>query len=40
LFMAKNDNLNVVVTGMSDHHIDPYSAVEKIVSKLMPGSTD
>lgn len=40
LFMAKNDNLNVVVTGMSDHRIDPYSAVEEIVTKLMPGSTD
>jgi LAO/AO transport system kinase len=40
LFMAKNDSLDRVVTGMSDHHIDPYSAVEEIVSKMMPDSAD
>lgn len=40
LFMAKNNSLDSVVTGMSDHHIDPYSAVEEIVSKMMPDSAD
>lgn len=40
LFMAKNDSLDRVVTGMSDHHVDPYSAVEEIVSKMMPNSVD
>ncbi|HEY5523128.1 MAG TPA: methylmalonyl Co-A mutase-associated GTPase MeaB [Desulfuromonadaceae bacterium] len=40
LFMAKNDSLDRVVTGMSDHYIDPYSAVEEIVSKMMPDSAD
>jgi hypothetical protein len=25
---------------MCDHHIDPYSAVEEIVSKMMPVNID
>lgn len=40
LFMAKNDSLGRVVTGISGHHIDPYSAVEEIVSKMMPDNPD
>lgn len=36
LFMAANDDLDRIVSGMSDHHIDPYSAVEEIVSKMIP----
>ncbi|MEI7818315.1 MAG: methylmalonyl Co-A mutase-associated GTPase MeaB [Desulfuromonadales bacterium] len=36
LFMAINNDLDRVVSGMSDHHIDPYSAVEEIVAKMMP----
>lgn len=40
LFMAKNNSLDRVVTSMSDHHVDPYSAVEEIVSKMMPNSVD
>ncbi|MDD5284520.1 MAG: methylmalonyl Co-A mutase-associated GTPase MeaB [Desulfuromonadaceae bacterium] len=40
LFMAGDNSLDRVITGMSDHHIDPYSAVEEIVAKIMPDSTD
>jgi hypothetical protein len=36
LFMAKDDSLDRVVTEMSNHRIDPYSAVEEILSKMMP----
>jgi LAO/AO transport system kinase len=36
LFMAKNDSLDGVLKGMNDNRIDPYSAVEKIVSKMIP----
>ncbi|MEI6305683.1 MAG: methylmalonyl Co-A mutase-associated GTPase MeaB [Deltaproteobacteria bacterium] len=35
LFMAEDDSLDRLVTEMSDHRIDPYSAVEEVVSKLM-----
>jgi len=40
LFMAKSDYLDRVATGISDHHTDPYSAVEEIVSEMMPESAD
>ena len=40
LFMAKDDELNNVVTGMAEHLIDPYSAVEKILSKMMPDAEE
>ncbi len=36
LFMAKDNYLDRVIAEMSDHRIDPYSAVEHIVSKMMP----
>ncbi|MBV5339947.1 MAG: methylmalonyl Co-A mutase-associated GTPase MeaB [Deltaproteobacteria bacterium] len=36
LILAKDDTLDRVMTDMGDHHIDPYSAVEEIVSKMMP----
>ena len=39
-FMAKNDYLDRVVAGMGDHTIDPYSAVEEIVSKMMSDNAD
>jgi LAO/AO transport system kinase len=35
-FMAKDRSLDRIVADMNDHHIDPYSAVEGIVSKMMP----
>ena len=35
-FMATNDALDTIVTAMNEHRIDPYSAVEEIVSKMMP----
>lgn len=35
-FIAKNDSLARIVTNMNDLRIDPYSAVEEIVSKMMP----
>ena len=40
LFMAKDDELNNVVTGMAEHLIDPYSAAEKILSKMMPDAEE
>jgi len=40
VFMAKNDYLDRFVTDMSDNRIDPYSAVEEIVSIMMPERTD
>ena len=40
VFIAKNDYLDRFVTDMSDNRIDPYSAVEEIVSKMMPERTD
>jgi LAO/AO transport system kinase len=36
LILAKDDTLDRITTDMGDHHIDPYSAVEKIISKIMP----
>jgi LAO/AO transport system kinase len=40
LYMAKSDYLDKAVSDMNDRHIDPYSAVEEIVSKMMPDSID
>ena len=40
LFMAESDYLDRVVTGISDHCIDPYSAVEEIISNMMPNNDD
>jgi LAO/AO transport system kinase len=37
LFMAKDDSLGKIVTDICDRHIDPYSAVEDIVSKIKQG---
>jgi LAO/AO transport system kinase len=39
-FMAKSDYLEKVVTDMGSNNIDPYSAVEEFVSKMMPDSID
>lgn len=36
LFMAKSDYLDKVLDKMCTHHIDPYSAVEEIISQMMP----
>ncbi|MBI5484138.1 MAG: methylmalonyl Co-A mutase-associated GTPase MeaB [Deltaproteobacteria bacterium] len=36
LFMAENDSLDRIVSGMCDRCIDPYSAAEEIISKMMP----
>ncbi|MHB8058868.1 MAG: methylmalonyl Co-A mutase-associated GTPase MeaB [Desulfuromonadaceae bacterium] len=36
IFMAKDNHLDRIVTDMSANNIDPYSAVEEIVSKMMP----
>ncbi len=36
-FMAQSNYLDEVATSMSDRRVDPYSAVDKIVSKMMPG---
>ena len=38
-FLAEEGTLDAIVTEMSDHRIDPYSAVDGIVAKLMPGRT-
>jgi LAO/AO transport system kinase len=35
-FMEQNDSLERVMSDISDHRIDPYSAVEEILSKIMP----
>jgi LAO/AO transport system kinase len=40
LLLAKDDTLDRVMTDMSAHSIDPYSAVEAIVSKMIPESVD
>lgn len=40
LFMAKDNYLDRVIAEMGDHRIDPYSAVEDIVIKMMPDKTD
>ncbi len=39
-FMAQDDYLDAAVTGMIDHRVDPYSAAEEIVSKMMPDNID
>ena len=39
-FMAKDNYLDMVVAGMGGVGIDPYSAVDKIVSKMMPDDVD
>ena len=39
-FIATNDSLGRVVTNMNDLRIDPYSAVEAIVSKMIPDNAD
>lgn len=38
--MARENSLERVIEGMCDRHIDPYSAVEEIVAKMIPGSAD
>jgi LAO/AO transport system kinase len=38
-FMAKDNHLDRIVTEMSANNIDPYSAAEEIVSKMMPDCT-
>lgn len=40
IFMAKDNHLDRIVTDMSANNIDPYSAVEEIVSKMMPDCAD
>ena len=40
IFMAKKNLLDRIVTDMSANSIDPYSAVEEIVSKMMPDCAD
>ncbi|MHB8123028.1 MAG: methylmalonyl Co-A mutase-associated GTPase MeaB [Desulfuromonadaceae bacterium] len=40
IFMAKDNHLDRIVTDMSANNIDPYSAAEEIVSKMMPDCTD
>jgi len=39
-FIARNDSLGRVMTDMNDLRIDPYSAVEAVVSKMMPDIND
>ncbi|MDD2900064.1 MAG: methylmalonyl Co-A mutase-associated GTPase MeaB, partial [Desulfuromonadaceae bacterium] len=39
-FMAKDNSLEKIVANMTDHHIDPYSAVEELVLKIMPDDSD
>jgi LAO/AO transport system kinase len=36
LYMEENDYLDSIVTEMNDRRIDPYSAVEEVISKIMP----
>jgi len=40
IFMAKDNHLDRIVTDMSANIIDPYSAVEELVSKMMPDCAD
>jgi LAO/AO transport system kinase len=37
-YMAESDYLEKVVTDMSERRIDPFSAVEEIVAKMMPNN--
>lgn len=39
-YMAKSNYLEGIVTGMSAHEIDPYSAVEEVVAAIMPDCID
>ena len=39
-FIAKNDSLGNVVTNMNELRIDPYSAVEAIITEMMPDNVD
>lgn len=39
-FMARDNYLDTVVAGMGDRSIDPYSAVDEIISKMMAATTD
>jgi LAO/AO transport system kinase len=39
-FIAKCDSIGMVMTDMNDLRIDPYTAVEVIVSKMMPDIDD
>jgi LAO/AO transport system kinase len=36
LFIGEHDSLDGLLTDMSEHRIDPYSAVEEIVTKMIP----
>ncbi len=36
LFMAESNYLDMIVAEMNDHRVDPYSAVEEVISKIMP----
>lgn len=38
LYIQQDNSFDKMMTEMSDHRIDPYSAVEEIVAKLMPDS--
>ena len=40
LFMAESNYLDRIVTEMNDRRIDPYSAVEEVISKMMPNKKD
>jgi LAO/AO transport system kinase len=40
LFMAKGEALDGIIEELTSHRIDPYSAVENIVSKMMPDMTE
>ncbi|MDD2542120.1 MAG: methylmalonyl Co-A mutase-associated GTPase MeaB [Desulfuromonadaceae bacterium] len=40
LFMAKSGTLDRVVAHMGNYQIDPYSAVEEVVSEIMPDHID
>lgn len=39
-YLAEENSLDRIVASMSDHRIDPYSAVEELVLKIMPDRTD
>lgn len=39
-FMARDNYLDTVVAGMGDRSIDPYSAVDEIISKMMAAKTE
>ncbi len=37
--MAANGSLDRIMSGMDEYRLDPYSAVEEIIAKLMPDDT-